>query len=143
MTHWSASYVGLPWRARGRDRSGVDCYGLVRLVVWERAGLALESYAEGYVTAKERAELDALIAGARGARPWVEIAPGDERGFDIALFRVGRALCHIGVVVEPGLVLHVDDGHDSEIIRYRESAWASRLAGFQRHSALTDRPLAG
>ena len=34
-------YVGLPWRIGGRDRRGLDCFGLVRLVLAEQAGIIL------------------------------------------------------------------------------------------------------
>lgn len=136
--NWSADYIGLPWLARGAERSGVDCYGLVRLVYQERLGIALESFSDAYVTAEERDEIAALVAGARASDPWIEIEPGDEREMDVALFRCAGLASHIGIVVEPGLMLHVSAGHDSEVIRYRDGRWAPRLSGFQRHERLKD-----
>ena len=63
-SHWSATYIGAPWSARGRDRDGLDCWGLVRLVYRDRLFRDLPDY-QGYVSGHERREIDALIAGAR------------------------------------------------------------------------------
>jgi len=41
------SYVGLPYKHLGRDRKGVDCYGLIILIYKEKFGIELPN-AEGY-----------------------------------------------------------------------------------------------
>lgn len=135
IRHWSADYIGLPWRARGDGRDGLDCWNLCRLVYHERLGIELESYSSGYVTAFERAEIAALISGARAQAPWREIAPGNEREFDIAIFRCAGLATHIGIVTAPGQMLHVNSGQDSMIERYRDGKWLPRLIGFQRHES--------
>ena len=31
---WAGHYIGLPFRDHGRDRSGLDCWGLIATVWW-------------------------------------------------------------------------------------------------------------
>lgn len=134
--HWSGSYLGLPFVSLGRGRGGLDCYGLVRLVLAEERGITLPSYTEAYASVGERAEIAAALSGAIAQRTWREVPPGREQPFDIALFSVfGRPL-HVGIVVRPGLMLHVSDGHDSRIEDYRAPTWAARLIAIYRHEAL-------
>lgn len=39
--HWSTQYIGLPYLAGGRDRVGLDCWGLIRLIYHEHLGVLL------------------------------------------------------------------------------------------------------
>ncbi|CAN2532525.1 hypothetical+protein [Methylocapsa aurea] len=137
MTAWSNDYVGLPWRARGRDRAGLDCWGLVRLVYWERVGLSLPAYSESYATAEERAEISSVISGERASGDWREV--DEPLVYDVALFRIGGLESHVGVIVGPGLMLHVTEGHDSEIVRIFAPQWAPRLSRVMRHCSMMDR----
>lgn len=134
--HWSAGYLGLPFASLGRDRGGLDCYGLVRHVLAEERGIALPSYTEAYASVGERAEIAAALSGAAAQGPWRPVAPGQEQPFDVALFSVFGQPLHVGIVVQPGLMLHVSDGHDSRIEDYRGQTWASRLIAIYRHEAL-------
>ncbi|ATQ67728.1 MULTISPECIES: NlpC/P60 family protein [Methylosinus] len=133
MTHWSTDYIGLPWRAGGRTRDGVDCYGLARLVYAERLGIDLPGYDESYATAEEWVELAALIDGGLAAGPWREIALDEAREYDGLLFRRGGLATHIGLFVAPGLVLHASAGRASAIQRLERVPLA--LAKILRHSS--------
>lgn len=125
------AYVGIPYADRGRTRAGCDCYGLVRLVMGDLAGVDLPSFAEDYLTSADRAALATLIAGE--IAPWQPVALGAEQSFDGVLLRVGRSLSHIGLVVTPGRMLHVSEGGTSCIESYRAPPWSLRLAGLYRY----------
>lgn len=134
--HWSAALVGLPWRERGRGQDGVDCWGLIVLAFAGR-GIALSSYAEHYAGVGERARVAALLAEHAGAAPWRPI-DGPERPWDVLLFRAGGVATHVGIVTEPGAMLHIRPGHDSAIERWWGPVWEPRHLGTYRHRALDD-----
>lgn len=123
-------YVGIPYLDRGRSMAGCDCYGLVRLVLAELRGIDLPSFVENYVSATDRAALARLIAGE--IAPWQQVEFGQEQPFDGVLMRAGRCLSHIGLVVAPGRLLHVSEGEDSRIERYRVPPLSHRVVGFYR-----------
>lgn len=131
MNHWSAPFVGLPYVEFGRDRRGVDCWGLAVFVYAERLGITLPSYSGRYTSVEEHAELAALIGDVTSAGTWSEAAY--PRAFDIAVFRRGREETHVGIVVSPGLMLHTSVGDHSRLEHYGTGRWGHRLSGIYRH----------
>lgn len=130
MTHWSARYLGLPHRDLGRDITGADCWGLLRLVYAAELGVDLPCYAGAYHSAAEAAEIAALIDGAKGWADWQPVSA--EQPFDAALFRRGAHRSHVGVIVRPGLMLHMAET-GARIEDYRRPRWSGRLTGLYRH----------
>lgn len=131
--HWSSDLVGLPYLDRGRDRSGVDCWGLVRLAFAEVRGIILPSCTELYASAEERAEIAAALSAARVAGPWRRVDRPAE--WDVVAFARSWGLDHVGLIIAPGLMLHAcDDGQPSRVERYAAPKWARRLEGFYRAS---------
>lgn len=122
-------FVGLPWCDGGRSAAGVDCYGLLFLVFRELRGIELPSFSDRYTTEADQVARKRLIAGQLDA--WDEIAPGDEAVFDGVLLRIA----HIGLVVAPGLMLHIDRDATSTIERYGSGAFRHRVSGFYRFKA--------
>lgn len=124
--------VGIPWVDKGRAPSGVDCWGLVVLANRAR-GLELPSYSDRYVTAADRRAIARLIAGELD--DWVEIEAGRETVWDCVLLRDGPLPRHIGLVVAPGRMLHVEEHRTSVIESYRSGTIRHRIVGFFRHRA--------
>jgi cell wall-associated NlpC family hydrolase len=131
--HWSAAFIGLPWREKGRDRDGIDCWGLCTLIYAECLAITLPHYTEAYVSVQERAEIDALFGVDASQRPWLPVPAGYERDFDIALMRCAGWLAHVGIVIGGGRMLHVERGGLSQIESYSTGRWRHRLVGFYRH----------
>ena len=103
MMHDLSQYVGLPYVERGRDRSGVDCWGLPVLAYRELLGIELPHYVDAPCI-EERAELDTLIASQREAGPWRTVER--PQALDVALMRVGGYVSHVGLWDGHGRVLH-------------------------------------
>jgi cell wall-associated NlpC family hydrolase len=132
VPEWCAGYIGLPYKPGGRDRSGIDCWGLLQLVWREQFGIALPDY-DGPLW--ERGASAAAVAEAAIAysRQFVPVAPGAERCGDGVLFRMLGRPIHVAAVVEPGIMLHVDDSADSCIEEYTSIRWSRRIIGLYRY----------
>ncbi|GAA4218654.1 cell wall-associated NlpC family hydrolase [Sagittula marina] len=129
---WSR-YVGIPERDLGRDRSGVDCWGLYRLVMAEAHGIELPSYAGDYLCSRERAQAAAVARGELAQTPWHEVET--PQPFDLLLFRMHGHASHIGACVDRLHMLHTERNGASVIVRM-DDAWKRRLRGIYRHEAL-------
>lgn len=128
-----AHYVGIPFALHGRDRTGLDCWGLVCLVYREVWGVELPSFGDRYgreLTLEERAHIAAIVRGE--SVDWTRVPPGEERCGDVVLFRMAGAESHLGIVVNGGRFLHARKGTDSCVESYRSPLWVKRVAGFWR-----------
>lgn len=135
LPDWVSAYVGLPFKEGGRNRDGLDCYGLLRLVINERFEGGVPEY-EGiaYRPGEDRSLLAALMD--ERIRLWRPIAKGDEQPGDGVLLRVMGRPIHVGVVVAPGFMLHIEKNCDSVLERFTAgSRWERRVLGFYRHAA--------
>jgi cell wall-associated NlpC family hydrolase len=128
-------YVGLPWLERGRDRDGLDCWGLLALVYAERLGVLLPSYRDDYQTTADTEAVAGLIEN--HIAPWHPVPLGEERVGDALLMSVGGRPRHVGVVVCPGLVLHIERRAGSLIESYHSMRLRRRVLGVYRHESLT------
>lgn len=128
---WAGHYIGLPFRDHGRDRSGLDCWGLVRLVMGEQSGIALPSFATEYKHTSDADAIGGIVD--RESGKWQRVAAGQERCGDVVVLRLfGRPL-HVGIVLGDGAMLHIETGINSAIERYTGPRWQSRICGFYRH----------
>ncbi len=108
------NYLRLGFQSGGRARPLVDCWGLYRLIVGEVRGIWLAEF--------DGVEAPNLIA--RTARreatssTWMPVLPGAEQPLDAVLMSgllgegrdTVRAPIHIGCVIGPGRLIHIDEG---------------------------------
>ncbi|MFN0133437.1 MAG: host specificity factor TipJ family phage tail protein [Phycisphaerales bacterium] len=125
---WVGSYVGLPFLEHGRDRGGVDCWGLLRLVYAERYGIFLPSHHDGYAGTDDAPGITAVLDAELGLGVrWRPRGPGVRLG-DALLFHVA-GVPHVGVAVGRGRMLHCRRGSDSCVERFDVGTWSPRLGG--------------
>jgi cell wall-associated NlpC family hydrolase len=121
--------LGIPFRNRGSDAVGCDCWGLVVLashVLWGRRVPRYEGYAEA-----DGPGIADWIRDRWG--DWEDIPPGEERPGDVAAFALELATpVHVGLVVAPGWMLHVMPGRDSCLELYARRYWRNTLVRFGR-----------
>lgn len=133
---WAGHYIGLPFHDHGRDRSGLDCWGLVRLVMAEQFSIALPSHAHEYQRTTQVDKISALIE--REAQKWKLVAAGQESLGDVVILRVRGKPMHVGLVLGDKQMLHIEFGINSVIERYTGTRWSDRLAGFYRYKGYSD-----
>lgn len=118
---WLDRYMAIPFKDRGRDFDGCDCFGLYMLILANEAGVALgEPDASHGINAKVAA---GKIEAACISGEWFEVARGDGRAvksaaqkFDVVLMsahvQVGMAVIasdlHIGVALGKGKMIHTE-----------------------------------
>ena len=130
MTDWTADYVGLRYAPHGRTRDGVDCWGLVRLVMAEKRGLQLPDYGDGYTAAEDRASVPQAIR--RGLRDGWRQLERPEPGA-LVVFAIGGLPMHCGIVVTPTRFMHVLRGIDVALERLDALMWVRRIEGYYRY----------
>lgn len=119
-------FIGLKYKDRGRDWSGVDCYGLVELFYKEELGVAVPSY--DYSTADNRTEVAREME--RGMGEWVRIEepePGD-----VIVFRIFGLPIHTGIYAGEGDFLHTFRRTETCFERLDSLTWADRIHGIFR-----------
>lgn len=129
---WASNYVGIPYRDRGRDRDGVDCWGLVRLVYADRFGVILPDYLGDYVTAENSTEIAPIVAVEAASKRWAQA--GAPRVGDVGVFRILGAEGHVGVYVGDSRMIHSLAGVGSVEERVDSPLWIPRLAGWYRYA---------
>ena len=133
--HWTGRYVGLPFRDGGRDFSGVDCWGLVRLVLDKECGIELPTYAE--IGANDLSAIAGMTKRETASgEQWIIVAPPSARQFDVALMHRRRAAVHVGIVVAGKRLLHIERAIDAVLLPIDHPTLQFRDMKFFRHRAL-------
>lgn len=128
---WVGHYIGLPFKDHGRDRKGMDCWGLVRLVMAEQFGISLPSYSTDYDNTTREDQLAPLIAEER--RHWIPVPHGEEKLGDVVVLRMRGQPIHVGLVIEKGRMLHAEVGIGVVLDSYISARWVLRVTGFYRY----------
>lgn len=124
---WENCYVGLPYKATGRTRDGIDCWGLVRLIHKDQMGIDLPSFDEA-LTVDIQEEL--II---KNKENWNKVTI--EQAGDVVLFNFMGHPRHVGVLVRPGWFIHASEGQDVRIERLDNPKWAKRIEGIYRYNS--------
>jgi cell wall-associated NlpC family hydrolase len=135
---WVGEYVGIPFKERGGDKAGCNCWGLVRLVLKERYEIDAPALSDKYVTTADVKHTEQVINGE--ASSWRHImmddaAPGDV----ITMYRVDpvtrtRVESHVGVVIAKGWMLHIERNVDASKEEYTGRRHMNQVANFYRWS---------
>jgi len=126
---WSNNYIGIPFKYKGRDENGIDCWGLVRLIYKNEYNISLPSFGEEYAE-NDISRIQELISQYKEG--WESIDTPTEG--TAVLFRILGAESHIGVAISDTHFIHARDGYDSAIESFNSPYWKRRIVGHFKYS---------
>lgn len=100
---WWKKYEKIPFKDKGRDENGCDCYGLGRLIYRNELKIELPDLLDAYDSVDDKPTLERIIEEDQ-KKNWIESpwpAP-----FDFAVIRMAGLPIHIGIVTKVGYLLH-------------------------------------
>ena len=139
---YTSRYIGIPYGDGGRNIETCDCWGLVRLVMEERASILLPSHST--VSESDYRTVSREINDAKSQGDWIAIPHGEEKELDVVEMvsptrqnsRISFLPLHVGIVVCQWWVLHTEAATGSRLSTYRDQRTAARILGFWRHRLL-------
>ena len=129
MNLWWNDYIGIPYAEKGRNKSGLDCWGLVRLVYKEQYNIEIPSFAEDYESYNEKHIQELILIGKEN---WTKVS--EPSIGDAILLRINGLFMHVGVVVSDNQFIHVREGQDTVIERFDTGVWKHRVEGFYKYT---------
>lgn len=125
---WVTQYIGLPYLPHGRERDGVDCWGLVRLILQEQRGYELPLLTEHYTDPDNHDEVTRTIM--EGLVGWTHV--DRPQSFDIVILRLMGHPWHCGLYLGGGMMIHTMRGHMSALEQLASMKWKNRIEGYYR-----------
>ena len=136
IPYWAGHYIGLPFKERGRDMTGLDCWGLVRLVLHEQLDIQVPSYAHYYVSSTSEKQIGPLVR--RESLNWKRVAVENSACGDVLILRMRGQPMHAALVLDHQYMLHIERGINSVLERYDSMRWRNRIVGVFRHQEMND-----
>ena len=128
---WTGHYIGLPFKTHGRSCQGLDCWGLVRLVLAEQFGIALPSYINEYQNVAQIDKINDLFY--REIKRHCKINYDNEKCGDVIIMLIRNKPAHFGIVLGDNHMLHIEANCKSSIENYNNKRWDDRIYGFYRY----------
>lgn len=113
-------FVNLDYEKDARGYDKVDCYGLCYLYNKDILKKEIPQYAS-YQTDQDN---------------YVRVRNGKEKSGDILMFNIMGYPIHVGVVVQPGVMLHIMEDSKSKIESYFCTKWQNRLDSIWRYEGI-------
>lgn len=131
LEQWAASLINdrISFKERGRDRSGLDCWGLVKLAYLECFNKSVDGYEGEYESIRDFNHLHELFDKHR-PESWQEVKP--EKPGDVILLRLRGRPIHVGLVLGNQRMIHIEERIQVCVENYTNAVWRNRVLGFYR-----------
>jgi len=122
-------YIGIPYKHMGRDKSGLDCWGLVKLIYKDILDIVLWDIGEEYPENWSFKGKDLFMENYR--KQWKRVT--EPQTWDVVLLRNGgEVINHAGVMLKKGTFIHcIKTG--VVLSDVSEKIWKPQVAGFYRY----------
>lgn len=131
MYTWVQEYIGIPFQSGGRDRRGLDCYGLIRLVLMEQYECTLPLLDGKYDNALNLYDTSPLFFQQLPILT-EKIAGPQERA--LALLEMHQLPCHLGLFCGGESIIHSRAGVGVVAERLDSRRLPGRITGWYRVS---------
>ena len=123
-------YLKIPFKHLGRDYSGADCFGLLRLFYQKELNVILKdftNYSEDWAKKGKNYFLEMY-------REWgfSRVSKGNFKFGDAVLFKTNNVISHVGIVLDDIYFIHMSKKGCS-IHSYIDGEWGCRLFGAFRY----------
>lgn len=121
--------IAVPFKEKGRDMEGWDCFGLLYAAYREIKAIELPQYLD-YSSTKSYQELKTLIDSARPMWEKVE----QSQPMDVAVFNISGMPTHVGLVIDKRNMLHTEHKIGTFLEPIFGAMWGKRLEGVYRYN---------
>lgn len=133
IPEWVRGYIGIPFAWNGRDRDGMDCYGLVAEIYSSEWGIELPDYINKYTGEQDNADQlrKAFLSGISEScwNPCTNPQVGD-----VVIISLAQLPLHCGLMVSEYHMLHVDRPElSSRVSDLRRPQWSDRIVAYYRY----------
>lgn len=128
---WWNKYINTPFVEKGRDASGVDCWGLVKIIYQKERNIILPDYTEYYQTTQDRDILAKTIREERSTK-WLDV--NEPKMFDVIILKMGGVPMHVGIVTKPNFMIHSARGIGTTHESFANIKWKHKVIGFSRYA---------
>lgn len=127
---WYNNYIRIPFLDKGRTEKGADCWGLARIIYKNRLNIELPSFL-AYENTRDSNSINNLYRN--HYKNWESVEKGNEKEYDIIVFRMMGVPCHIGIVIGDGYMIHCLEGSGTIISNYKkDQQWFRKIEGIYR-----------
>lgn len=123
-------YTRIPFKEKGRDYSGCDCWGIPYLIYRDLLHIELPLYVDSYQNTADVREISRLMDKERVT--WVQVDKPEP--YDIVNIRLRNRPLHCGVCIGEGRFIHCLDGTNTTVERLDALAWRHRIVGYYRYT---------
>lgn len=133
MIGWESKYTIAPFKDHGRDLSGLDCWGLVRLVYLQELNIVLPEFAE--ISPSDLRRVAHMIDGAKDSEEWSSVDRPNLEPFDVVVMSQygGIRNAHVGLITNAGKLMHVEKGSNVLVLSLDHFTIRERVKCFRRH----------
>lgn len=135
---WWNKYMYIPFKEKGRDESGADCLGLMRIILKNECGIILPSYDDLYENTIHKESVSGAIDNVQKELFKTVVAP---MPFDIAILRFCGLPMHIGIVTKKNFMIHCSKDIGVCHEKYTGMRWKDKIIGFVRYDGKPDTDL--